>query len=149
MIDLKLTAVKGLFLDKRRIRESKNRAVVGALAKFGAFVRTRSRTSIRKRKGASEPGKPPHGHGQELLKRNIFFVVEPVAENVIIGPIKLNKPSPLVLQALEHGGETLVMGRGRDEGRLMPTKIRARPYMQPAFEKELPNAAPLLKDKMR
>lgn len=148
MIGYSIKAVKTQFFDARKIDNAAERATLRALSKFGAFVRQRSRHSIRKRKGVSEPGQPPHSH-TGLLREHIYFVVERAEQNVVIGPAKINKPSPLILQALEYGGNTAIMGRGKERGKLIPAVIEARPVMQPAFDIELKRAPYLWENGLR
>src|SRR5262245_37074274 len=140
MIGLTIEQAKEKFFDSQKIIDAERRATLRALSRFGAFVRQRAKSSIRPRRRASEPGEPPSSHVGRL-RDNIFFVVEPDEQNVVIGPAKINKPAPLILQALEHGGETLIMGRGRNKGRMVPAMIQPRPFMQPAFDEEYPKAA--------
>jgi hypothetical protein len=135
MIGFKLEQMKGMFFDRQSVLNAVNRGTRKVLSKFGAFVRTRARTSIRKSKGSAPPGKPPRSHSG-LLKRFIFFVFEPATRNVVIGPAKLNQKDSGAPEVLEKGGKTKVM-RGRRRRRVVRTAtIAARPYMGPAFEAE-------------
>ena len=158
MIGMKVTK---LFFDTKAITNSVAKATQRNLSKFGAFVRTRSRSSIRRRKKSSAPGKPPSNR-TGLLKRFIFFNYDPQAETVIIGPGKTNQiffnkdgqpVTGTVPEVLEYGGEIGIFevfkfgrwqradlrSRRRIQGRkqrLRRVKIKARPFMVPAFEKE-------------
>lgn len=119
-----------------------------ALSRFGAHVRTRARTSIRKRKGTSAPGSPPYSHGRHLLRSFILFAYDKDTRSVVIGPAKLNAQVGNAPEALEKGGMSEMLGGSRRRGTLRRQKIQIapRPYMQPAFEAELPNAAKQFKD---
>jgi hypothetical protein len=55
-------AAKGSFFDRAKVKNAVDAGTRRVLSRFGAFVRTRARTSIRKRKGTSPPGGPPHAH---------------------------------------------------------------------------------------
>jgi hypothetical protein len=126
-----------------------DRAERKVLSRFGAFVRTRARTSIRQRKGPSAPGQPPSSH-TGLLKRNIFFVYDRARHSVLIGPILLNQKVGDAPRALEAGGWSRVFaGRGRRRRLLRTVLIRARPYMRPAYEQELPGVPALWKNAIR
>jgi hypothetical protein len=87
------------------------------LSKFGAYVRTAAKSSIRKRKRASAPGSPPSSH-TGLLKRFIYFGYDTAARSVVIGPVPLNQVSftedmrPVrgtVPESLEYGGTAYVL----------------------------------------
>ncbi len=130
------------FFDRAGIEKQLDAGVKRALSRFGAFVRQRAKTSIRKApkvdvatgliqrgrktKGAelvdavAPPGKPPFSH-TGTLKKLIYFGYEPVEKSVVIGPAVGGSRSGAP-EALEHG-----------------VGMPARPYMQPAFEAELQN----------
>ena len=117
------------FFDKD-LRTATDRGVKRALSKFGAFVRTRAKSSIRKRKKISEPGSPPSSHTGKL-KRLIFFGYDAKNYSVVVGPVLFgSKRAP---EKLEFG----VAG------------YKARPFMRPALEKELRNAPECFRDQIR
>jgi hypothetical protein len=126
---------KALFFDRQRVISQTSKAERKVLSKFGAFVRTRSRSSIRKRKKPAEPGSPPSGHTGEL-KKWILFVYDPNRHSVIIGPARLNSKIGDAPHALEHGGQTTVRKGSRRKPHMRTVTIRARPVMQPAFDRE-------------
>jgi hypothetical protein len=101
-----------------------------AFSRFGAFVRTTARRSIRpagKRGKVSKPGEPPRSR-TGLLKRFIFYSFDFGRRSVVIGPQRLtgrNKGNAPRL--LEHGGTA--------KSRRHTAKIDARPFMGPAFDK--------------
>lgn len=141
MIGMKLAQAKQGFFDREKVQKKQDAATRRALAKFGAFVRRRARSSIRKRKGISQPGSPPSSH-TGLLRDNIFFVAEPERTNVVIGPILLNgTKSTTSLKALEHGGPSVMERRGKK----VPILLEPRPFMQPAFDAELDKAPEMYK----
>ncbi len=111
MIGMKLVQAKGGFFDSDKVQKSMDRATIRALSKFGAFVRRRARSSIRKRKASSLPGHPPSSH-TGLLRDNIYFAAEGT-QNVVIGAVRLNQlafdgagqvSSEGVPALLEYGG---------------------------------------------
>src|SRR3712207_5822809 len=103
MLGLKIEAAKLGFFDRKTVQGKLDRETRKQLSRFGAFVRQRARSSLRRRKVISDPGSPPSSHTDDV-KRNIFFVYEAERQGVIIGPAKLNKGEPGALERLEHGG---------------------------------------------
>lgn len=81
------------FFDRVAVTTAMDRANAKALSRVGAFVRRRARSSIRRRKSVSQPGKPPSAHSSDSVAtlKNILFVFDRVNESVIIGPVKLNQ----------------------------------------------------------
>ena len=123
--------VKALFFDSQAVIEKVDAATRKVLSRFGAFVRTTARHSIRKRKGVSAPGSPPSSH-VGTLKRLIFFGYDLSARSVVIGPAPFHstvEAPPL----LEYGGTASRQDR---KGRRVLARYAARPFMGPAFEKE-------------
>jgi hypothetical protein len=157
---------KKTFFDRSAVDKALDRALRRTMSRFGAFVRQRSRSSIRTRKATSQPGTPPTNR-TGLLKKMIFFGYEPQAQTVVIGPAAL-RANPTAPHLLEYGGsrqgngEVIYITRdpGRDaSGRFVSKgrqKIRLtgaisykpRPYMKPAYDAELPKFLDSLKDSM-
>ena len=142
----KLVQVKRLFFDRQAVTDAIDKTTRRLFSRFGAFVRRTARQSIRtggKSNKVSLPGQPPRSH-TGLLKRNIFFSYEPAERNVVIGPVALNavKAGDPVPQVLEHGGASI----NRKGRRII---IEPRPYMQPAFEKELESLPPMWRDSIK
>ena len=123
---------KQMFFTSKAVLSATDRATRRVLSKFGAYVRRSAKSSIRKRKRVSRPGKPPSSH-TGLLKRFILFGYDPAKRSVVIGPVRLthgargDAPS-----LLEYGGSTAL----KKDGKRKRARFRARPYMGPAFEKE-------------
>lgn len=116
-----------------------------AFSKAGAFIRTRARQSIRRKKGSAPPGRPPHAHaaGNSGIKL-IFFAWDAAAESVVVGPVRFDsaKGPKGGAALLEKGGEATARdGKGR------PRKYRYRgnPFMAPAVAAELPKFAGLFR----
>jgi len=126
-----------MFFDADRVKRSADTAARKVLSKAGAFVRTTAKHSIRSRKGASPPGSPPSSH-TGLLRRFIFFGYDRGRKTVVVGPMRLNQKVGTAPEALEHGGTSVVVEGLRRRRRKRRVRIRARPYMGPAMQKELP-----------
>lgn len=138
--------VKDLFFDRPKVQRAVDRARRRALSKAGAFIRQRARTSMRRRRGSSEPGSPPHAH-EGSLRRLLFFAYDPSADSVVVGPVGFRRSD--APNTLEFGGAATVTRRrtrprsgGKRVVESLPggrVRIEARPYMGPALRKELPN----------
>lgn len=160
--------VKRSFFDADRVLKSMDRATARSLSRFGAFVRTRARSSIRKRKATSKPGSPPTDRTGPL--KLIYFAYDPGEKAVVVGPVIFpSAKQKMGAKVLEHGGTVPGNGRvifvtrdpGRDETGKFVTrgrkrvkldgmlKYEPRPFMRPAFEAELPKAAELFRDSLR
>ena len=129
-----IETTKAFFFDRAAVERAVDNGTRRALSKFGAFVRQRARTSIRKRKATSKPGSPPSSH-EGSLRRLILFAYDPGRKSVVIGPA-----------LLEYGGTVARTGR---DGNMRVLHYRPRPYMNPAFRAELPKAPLMFKDMIR
>lgn len=143
MIGMTFQAAKGGFFDRDKVMRSVDAGTRKVLSKFGAFVRQRAKTSIRKRKGTSPPGQPPHSH-VGLLRRFILFAYDPQRKSVVIGPTLTKEGSPAP-RLLEHGGDAVI----EDRGKARHARYRPRPFMQPAFAAEQPRLPVLWRDSVR
>ncbi|OPZ22733.1 MAG: hypothetical protein BWZ02_03377 [Lentisphaerae bacterium ADurb.BinA184] len=133
MIGVSFDKMKAMFFDRKAVTSRVDAATRKVLSKFGAFVRTTARHSIRKRKAISQPGSPPSSH-VGLLKRLIFFGYDLVRRSVVIGPTPLRgvaEAPPL----LEYGGRARRKDR---KGKTVMATYRPRQFMGPAIEKERP-----------
>jgi len=134
-----------LFFDKKAVRDKVDAGTRRVLSKFGAFVRRTARSSIRKRKKTSQPGSPPSSH-TGLLKKFIFFGYDPRKDSVVIGPVRLTqKGRGEAPSLLEYGGTTKVEYRGKRKR----ARVRPRPFMGPAFEKEQPKLPAMWRDSIK
>ena len=123
MVDIKFSQ----FFDRPGVAGKIKAATKKALSKFGAFVRTAARRSIRTRKKSSTPGNPPSSH-VGLLKKLIFFGYDNETETVLVGPHLLNGRSTSGAALLEFGGVGQVNGKRATYHRF--------PFMAPALEGE-------------
>lgn len=133
MISMKF---KEMFFDRQVVIDDMDRKTHSVFVEFGAKVRTRAKTSIRpatKFNQTSVPGQPPKSH-TGLLRRMIFFLWDRATRSVIIGPEKVIGKIGDAPHALEHGGRTEV--RVTTGARRRRIRIKQRPFMGPAFEKE-------------
>jgi hypothetical protein len=143
VIGMTFQAAKGGFFDRDKVMRSVDAGTRKVLSKFGAFVRQRAKTSIRKRKGTSSPGSPPYSH-VGLLRKFILFAYDPQRRSVVIGPA-LTKEGSQAPRLLEHGGDAVIV----DRGKARHVRYRPRPFMQPAFEAEKPKLSALWRDSVR
>jgi hypothetical protein len=145
MFGMRLRQMKAGFFDRVAVMHATTRAERQVLSRFGAFVRTRARTSIRSRKATSRPGSPPSSH-MGLLKQFIFFSYDPARRGVVIGPMRLNaRTGGDAPQLLEYGG-TAVRERW---GRRRSVRYLPRPFMHPAYMAELARLPPLWRNSIR
>lgn len=147
------------FFDSTQVARATDKASRRVLSKLGSFVRQDARKSIKKPRkvrvselsesrkaerkiakeqgvkfnmpfAASKPGDPPRNQ-TEVLKRTIFFFYNSNAEFVDIGPAKLHGlRGENNMEALEFGGVIVTKKKN------LP--VKARPFMQPALDKNLP-----------
>ena len=125
------SALSGFF-DRKKVMSAVDKATRCVLSRFGAFVRRTAKSSIRRRKSVSKPGRPPTSW-TGLLKKFLFFSFDRSKRSVVIGPARLNKPSNAAPELLEHGGTAQRRDR---RGKRRTIRYRARPFMRPAFRKE-------------
>ena len=125
--------------ESQAVLKTANKRSTKVLSQFGAFTRRTAKGLIRKAKKPSAPGRPPHGHGQQLLKKFLFFAIDPRGPSVIIGPARLNGTLGDAPHALEYGGRTEVNAGTRRRPKFKTVTIAARPYIGPAADRELKN----------
>lgn len=160
---------KKAFFDPESVIDPAERVLQKKLSQYGAFVRRRAKTSIRKapkadaitgeikrgrkKKGAvtvdavSKPGNPPYGHGDQKYKKFIYFGYDAAEKTVIIGPAKFNsKNSYNVTETVEHGGDVVIIRPGKKP---RPAHFEGRPAMQLAHDAELPKFLGTLEDSIK
>jgi len=122
--------VKNMFFDRRPVIEALGRATANALSKAGAFVRTRGRSKLRRRKASAGANQPPSSHDGSL-KDKTYFSFDPKSRSVVIGPERFKKG---VAETIEKGGEeTLTDKRGHTRRVTYPP----HPWMGPALAEEV------------
>ncbi len=132
----------GGHIDRSKLRRM-NKATEGRMMrKFGAFVMTTAKISIR-RPGRRKMG-PPVGHTR-TLEKNIRFDYSSAVSSVVIGSIKLSGKTDAP-RVLEHGGRGRFQVKGRNRG----TRVfKKRAYMVPAFQKELSELPRIWKESVK
>lgn len=147
--------VKSLFFDKQAVTSRVDLATRRVLSKFGAHVRSDAKRSIRTPRGKkntpSNPPSPPRNQTGKL-KGGIYFSYEPSTRNVVIGPVLFARARNDNLVMLEHGGrrQMTVPKRGQTGKTIaVSATYPARPFMQPAFDKNKPKVAEMYRDQVR
>ena len=164
------------WVDPGRVLKATRKASVSVLTRFGAYVMRTARAMLRparqlalsalnprqraryqrrlaraKRLGlpvprrpteSSRPGEPPRSQ-TGLLRRWILFGVNPDEPSVVIGPALLpGHAGAEALEALEVGGRSTT-AQGYE------VTVQRRPFMGPAFQQELPQAAAMWRDSIQ
>lgn len=146
MIGFNVKQFQGAFFTSSAVTKKVKPAARKILSKFGSYVRQTARQSIKnkKRSVASQP--PASRTGK--LKRFIYFGYDEAKNSVIIGPAKLNNTvSDTALISLEEGGATDVFNpKTKQRSRVF---VAARPFMKPAFGKEMPKVPGMWRDSIR
>lgn len=138
--------VKGTFFDKAAVTSKLDPALKRLLSKHGAFVRRRSKSSLKYGKGTAVSGKPPIVHrggmtrtttnkktgkaasqGLSPLRELIFFGYDANKKSVVTGPA-LGGPASGAPSKLEYG---------------------THPFMGPAQAAEMPATMAGFKDLIR
>lgn len=138
-----LRELKAGFFDTEKVARQIDAATRRALSKFGAFVRQRAKTSIRKRKAVSQPGEPPSSHAGDL-RNKILFAYDADRKGVVIGPVKFRKGEAPRL--LERGG---AVTRTNKKGETRTLRYRGNPFMKPAGDAELPKFGDYFRSMLR
>jgi hypothetical protein len=141
--------VKQLFFDRPAVQNAMDRATNQALSRFGAYVRSDAKRSLRKagpRTPPSTPPAPPRSRSG-LLKASILFAYEREKRTVVIGPVKLPRmiyDDNLIM--LEYGGKRRMKHYSHGNRRSSIATYKARPFMRPAYDKNIDNAHKLYKN---
>jgi hypothetical protein len=99
------------------------------------MARRNGRPRPRRPEEISRPGEPPKLHSRPSpLRELIFFVYDPKEKAVLIGPAASSHTRGDATEALEHGGASMAVTRGRRRR----IRVEPRPFMAPAMNKELP-----------
>lgn len=127
---------KEMFFDRSEIIAKLDAATRKVLGNFGGYCRRVARNSMRKARGPSQPGQPPHVH-TGLLKNGIAYGYDASAGSVVIGPTPL-KGMGIVPPLLEYGGRAMRRVRAGKKRKDKMVTYAPRPFMGPAFDKTLP-----------
>lgn len=112
-----------VFFNTKEVQTAKDKAEKKILARFGFLTRRDARSSMRKKKKPSKKGEPPRVK-TGLLKNFLFFSYDKIRHSVVIGPARL--------AGFKGAGEA-------------PSKLEDeldRPYMRPAYERQLAEHMP-------
>ena len=141
-----------MFFDRPNIAKMAEQGEVKYLSRFGAYVMTRARRSMRKGgKGnkTSAPGEAPRYHVGDLRKGifGVTFRYDSIKHSVVIGAMPFKRSSNLTVssqtvpETLEYGGRRRFIRRKRMSryGKEFFTEpktvnFKPRPYMNPAFK---------------
>ena len=86
--------MRNAFFDRAKVQAAMDRARLKSLSRGGAFIRTRARSLLRRRKKPSAPGSPPSVHaasGDMASLKTILFAYDRSIDGVVVGPVKLNQ----------------------------------------------------------
>ncbi len=137
-----ISQAKSMFFSSAKVQAAVDAATRKNLSKFGAWVRQDAKRSIRKRKKVRKTGPPRNVTGK--LKKFIFFTFDMSSRSVIIGPARFARAKRDNLVMLEYGGT-----RMSDKfGVKVQQRYPPRPFMRPAFAKNLPRGVTVWKDSM-
>lgn len=121
MIDMR---IKTMFFDRPKVQRTMDAAQRRSLSRAGAFIRTRARTSMRRRKWTSKPGRPPHAHDGSL-RWLILFGYDRAHNSVVVGPVGFAKSK--VPRVLEFGGRARIVRRRRGKRDIRTVQLAATP----------------------
>lgn len=146
MLKMGLRMAKRGFFNTERVKRAVGAAERRVLSRYGAYVRSDARKSLRRRKSSSDPGQPPRVHTKPGL-RFILFAYDFRKGSVVIGPVRLHGGTTYgqttVPELMEFGG---TVKSWRDDEIV---HYEARPFMGPAHEKNLPELPAMWRDSIR
>lgn len=147
-------SVTNRFFDRAHVQAVLKKKHLRVLSKAGAFIRTRARTKLRRRKRPSMPGQPPSVQSTNSFAtlKNIQFALHRDDESVVVGPVFLRRlkrsSKRTVPELLEEGGVSEInMTRLGDQwlpgyldSKSPKKKVLARyaprPFMGPSLKEE-------------
>ena len=137
-------AVKKIDWDLNKFNREMTKNRRRRLARFGAFVRRTAMQSIKTAKvKVSSPGEPPRNKTGKLKKLILYDVEQPAFKNVVIGPKKF---ASAVADVIEYGGTERLRVGPKNKKRTVQIKYAERPFMVPAFQKNLKEHLSLIED---
>lgn len=156
MFGVTFKSAKEGFFDHEKVKKAMDEATQKNLSKFGAWVMTQARRSMRRTKKSSSPGEPPKAH-VGLIKEGqhaVEFWWDFNSRSVVIGPTLINRSS-VALKTLEHGGDEMLswVWRTKNVGAKKKRWLEKSPsytahyapfpFMQPAYDENLAKLQPL------
>lgn len=155
--------MKKAFFDREKIKRALDRQQRRSISKSLAFVRTRARSLLRRRKRPAAAGRPPSVHSSGPGLKTILFAYDTRIKGGIVGPVKLNQVNitdlgtKTVPSILEFGSQVRIhetqsftdgkwyrrdrrrkLGIGQKR-RVRSVQYQPRPFMTPALETEAKN----------
>lgn len=135
--------MKDFFFDRKVIERQVNREKRRSMSRSLAFIRTKARSLLRRRKRSSSPGSPPSVHSKDPTAslKKILFAYDMATGGGVVGPVKINRSNPEfrssepVPSIMESGGSVLIRRGKKSRGRRVT--YAARPFMQPALDHEI------------
>lgn len=128
------------FFDQPAVKNMLTRRQHYVLKRYGAFVRLTARRSMRKKKGPSLAGEPPHAHPEhsgaslrDSKRGGIVYGWDAMRQSAVVGPLRAEgsrAAAQTTPELLEYAG--LVH---RSDGKT--ARYPARPYMRPAHGRGL------------
>lgn len=128
--------IKDMFFDRQRVLLAVKADNAKKLSKAGAFIKTRARSSLRRRKKSAAAGQPPfvHSNDRRANLKFILFGLNKDWESVAIGPVGLSthrlrgSSAATVPELMERGGTAKNNGKRQ--------RYAKHPFMGPALETE-------------
>lgn len=129
-------SIKDAFFDRQKVLDVQRRENLKRLAKAGAFIRTRARSKLRRRKKPAKPGQAPSVHSRDARAtlKFILFGLGDDDNSVLIGPVALSgsrlkaSSAETVPELMEHGGTSEVDGKR--------ARYAKHAFMGPTIEEE-------------
>lgn len=111
--------IKDAFFDRQKVLDSERRDNLRRLSKAGAFLRTRARSKLRRRKKPAKPGQAPSVYSRDprATLKFILFGLGEDDNSVLIGPVVLSgarlksSSAETVPELMERGGTSEVDGQ--------------------------------------
>ncbi len=132
--------IKDMFFDRQAVIDQVSADNRRKLSKAGAFIRTRARSKLRRRRKAASAGQPPSVHSRDS-RTSLKFILFGLSDDqsVVIGPVGLSghqlqgASATTIPQLMEMGGTATLDGKR--------VRYAAHPFMGPALAEETNNIA--------
>ena len=154
---------KDAFFDRKVVMNAIARETRRAISRSLAFVRTRQRSMLRRRKRVSDPGKPPSVHSRDPVAtiKNILFAYDERTKSGVVGMVQVNGRRARIDSGqelpnlLEFGGRMEIYEQSFDgvnwysppprrrrklqnvKTRKRSARLRPRPSANPALQAEI------------
>ena len=136
-MQLKFKVTKSFF-DAPKIQRRVDFAKKRNFSRMGAFIRTRARSSLRRRKRTAAVGSPPSVHSKGTNLKTIFFFYDLAKETMVVGPVEFRgRQSDRTASNIHEFGGKARMRKTRRTGKKRVNNYPKRPFMGPALEAEV------------